>query len=113
MLAGLLGALLTALITAYVNRRSKTGKIATSEAKDLWDTLRSELARLQTEAASFRSELAVARTEMAALREETTKLRLLTTELERQLDECHIRALELQTRLQPSAKSPRKRAGSE
>lgn len=91
VIAGLTGALLTTIITAYINRRSKSGKINTSEASDLWNTLRGELLRLQNEATSLRSEMSVARIEMVALREETLSLRNNIYDLERQLVDCQER----------------------
>lgn len=96
IIAGIVIALTTAVISAYINRRSKTGKIATSEAKDLWDTLRSELARLQSETADLRTEMAVAREEMSALRSETATMRAnaLLTEERLALSLSHSDALE-------------------
>lgn len=88
VVAGSLGAAITAVVTAYLGRRSKSGRIETSEAKDLWDTLRAELARLQAEAIVYRAEIAVARQEMDALRLETAAVRHRIAELEAQLVEC-------------------------
>lgn len=91
VLAGLIGAIITALVTAYLGRRSKTGKIDTSEAKDLWETLKAEMVRGQHEAAALRAEIAASRNEMITLREEQAKLRISVQLVETQLEECHNR----------------------
>ncbi len=101
IIAGIVIALITAIISAYINRRSKTGKINTSEAKDLWDTLRSELARLQKETTDLRAEMAVAREEMSALRLETATTRADVVDTNKRLISCleHSKFLEEQLRL--------------
>ncbi len=75
ILAGLAGVVITAAVTYLLGRRAKSGTVATSEAADLWDTLRSELARLTTEAVTCRAEMATARAEAAAMRIELSALR--------------------------------------
>jgi predicted nucleic acid-binding Zn-ribbon protein len=85
VVAGLLGVAITAAVTAYLGKRGKSGRIETSEAKDLWDTLRAELARISAEATALRAEVVVAQLEMTALREETAKVRVHIIELETKL----------------------------
>ena len=93
-ISGLAGAIITGLIAVIMDRRSKSGRVETTEAKDLWDTLRGELSRLQNETTSLRAEIAVARQEIAALREDASivgtkaaetsaTLRICTAELKR------------------------------
>ncbi len=73
---GSLGAaLVTALVAVALDRRSKSGKIETSEAKDLWDSMRTELARLQLDNGALRAEQTVSRNEIAAVRTETAEVR--------------------------------------
>ena len=94
VISGLSGAIITGLVAIILDRRSKSGRIETTEAKDLWDTLRGELSRLQNETTSLRAEITVARQEIAALREDATivgnkaaetsaTLRICTAELKR------------------------------
>lgn len=80
--------MVAAAVTAYLGRRDKSGRIATSEATDLWTTMRSELARLQTEAVAYRAEIAVGRQEMDALRVEAATVRQRMGELEARLATC-------------------------
>lgn len=93
--AGLGAALVTALVSVYLGKRSTSGNVDTSEAKDLWDSMRSELARLQTDNDSLRAAQAVAATEMIALRSETASVRnqlvrfeTLETDLRDQISTC-------------------------
>lgn len=79
---GLVGIVVTAAVTAYLGRRSQSGSVETTEAKDLWDAMRGEMRRLQEEAHALRSELAVARQEIYVLREEIVELRKRLRELE-------------------------------
>lgn len=88
VVAGSLGAMVAAAVTAYLGRRAKSGRIETSEAKELWDTLRGELTRLQAEAVEYRAEIAVGRQEMDALREEAATVRQRMSELEARLVAC-------------------------
>ncbi len=85
VLSGILIAVITAAATVYMGRWSKSGRIERSEAKELWDTLRSELARLQVDATAVRAEASVAHQEMMAVREEAIRLRSQVFELEMQM----------------------------
>lgn len=93
--SGLAGALITGLVTIVVARHSKSGRVETSEAKDLWDTLRGELARLQAETTALRAEITVARQEMAALREDATAVGSRASDISLSLKACHMEATRL------------------
>src|SRR5687767_14046688 len=80
--------MVAAAVTAYLGKRAKSGRINTTEAEELWATMRSELARLQGEAVEYRAEIAVSRQEMNALREEALTVRVRMTELEARLVAC-------------------------
>lgn len=97
IVAGLAGAIITALVTIFINLWAKRGRVATSEAKDLWDTLRSELSRMQEETKQQRAEMAVARNELAALREEIVSIRAHASAAEERLLSCLERELELKS----------------
>lgn len=105
VVSGIVAAAITAIVTVYLGKRSKSGKIETSEAKDLWDTLRAELARLQTETTELRAELTVVRLEMATLREEASKVRTYVQSLQEDLVIAHQDA----QNLRDAAKSTGKR----
>lgn len=66
----LVGIVISAAVTAYLGRRGRSGNVQTSEAKDLWDTLRAELARLQQETRDLRSEVVAQRAEIELMRQE-------------------------------------------
>lgn len=100
VIAGLAGVAFTALVTAYLGRRSSSGNIETSQPKDLWDTLRGELSRLQTESTDLRGEIKENRAEMTALREDAAGLREDMADLRDQLVSCH----EVNTELLKSVK---------
>ena len=82
VLGGLVGAVITGGAAVYLGRRSRSGSVRTSEATDLWESMRSELARLQAEAIAMRTDAATGRLETTALRAD---LRLMDAELR----SCH------------------------
>jgi hypothetical protein len=74
-LIGLLGILLTAVVTYLGTRRKGSGSIKTSEAADLWGQTQALLRQLSEEAAASRAESAAARSESVALRKELGEVR--------------------------------------
>jgi len=88
VITGIAASLITALGAMLLARYSKSGRIKTSEAVDLWTTLRSELTRLQEEAVRLRAEITVGQQEMAALRVEATEIRVRMAEVQAQLVIC-------------------------
>ncbi len=114
---GSLGAaLVTALVTVYLGRRSKSGKIETSEATDLWGSMRSELARIGEDNAGLRAALTVASNEMTTLRNETadTRRQMSALEVSQVETRAHLSACTLEmarlTRLLAARAKPRKAA---
>lgn len=107
VISGIVAAIITAGVTAYLGRRSKTGSIRTSEAKDLWDTLRAELTRLQGEATSLRAEISTAHLEMTALREEAGKVRVEFAELKAAIAVCNNESDILRSRLEEVTRASR------
>ncbi len=114
---GSLGAaLVTALVAIALDRRSKSGKIETSEATDLWGSMRSELERLGQDNAGLRAALTVSSTEMAAMRTETADTRRQMSTLEVSLTEsrAHLAACTVEmarlTKLLTARAKPRKAA---
>lgn len=99
VLSGILIAVVTASATVYVGRHSKSGRIETSEAKELWDTLRGELSRLQSDATTLRAEISTTYLEMSALREAANTARIELVELRMVVDACSAENERLQTRL--------------
>lgn len=74
-LAGMVGIVISAVVTYLVGRRSKTGRVATSEAADLWNESKAMRQELREEAASLRSGTAVLVARVEALELENADLR--------------------------------------
>lgn len=105
VIAGSFGAIFAAAVTAYLGRRAKSGRIATSEATDLWTTIRSELARVSTEATELRAQLVVSRQENEALRVVGVESRQRELDLKARLAAC--------TRTEKALRAKLRRAGLE
>lgn len=88
VVSGVGGALIAGLVAILLDRRAKSGRVETSEAKDLWDTLRGELGRLQVEATALRAEITVARQELAALREDSAVVGARAASVQEALQNC-------------------------
>lgn len=84
IVATLLGVVISALVTTYLGKRSTRGDTGTSDAKTVFEAMRSELVRRDTENAAMRAEAVALRTEMAAGREEsvTQRIELATSRVE-------------------------------
>lgn len=106
VISGLGGALITGFVTIAVARYSKSGRVNTSEAKDLWDTLRGELLRLQTETSNLRAEITVARQELVALRDDASRARSRASELQSALQACGFQVTRLRTMLRDLGGDP-------
>lgn len=108
-IAGLLAAMVGSLVTWLISRRTKSGKIDTSEAATLWDegtkmrlelrkevtSLKSQLSEAITAVTELNQEIKAARLEAERAREETRQSRAETRELLHQIEILHEGQVEL------------------
>jgi len=107
VLTGLAGVLVTAAVTAYLGRRSTSGRITTSPATELWTSMRSELDRLTDDNAALRAAQVVTAAEVAALRAETADLRQRHADADEQLKACAVKIVSLEKALLREKRKPR------
>lgn len=113
ILAALIGSILTFIAKVFIDRRSKTGTVATSEAQDVWAAqkqltadLRFELERVQSahlrqidESEKLRIETSRLRVEMAGFRDEAESTRLALESVRREAGTMKIRMMDLDRQL--------------
>lgn len=75
LLVGIIPAVLTALVTWAVAKRSRSGKVATTEAETLWAESQAMRLELRNEVAALRAENLDLRAEVRNLRAEILVLR--------------------------------------
>lgn len=78
----LIGVITTAVIGYLVARRQSSGKIATTEAEQLWKESNSLLNRYKSDLIEARAETTALREEIRTLRTETSSLQLQTNALQ-------------------------------
>lgn len=85
-LFSLLGVIIAAAFTAWTANRVKSGKIATSEATQLWQESGNMRKELKDEIISLKDEMTTLRGENATLREDNAKWRQRFDDMQKELD---------------------------
>lgn len=85
-LFSLLGVIIAAAFTAWTANRVKSGKIATSEATQLWQESGSMRKELKDEIVALKDEQKVLKAENVSLREENAKWRQRFDDMQKELD---------------------------
>jgi septal ring factor EnvC (AmiA/AmiB activator) len=83
----LLGVIAGVLGTAWGVKRAKSGKIATTEATELWQESKTMRAELRAEVAALKEEMSTMRIKMAALEAENVQLHRDNADLKRRVVE--------------------------
>lgn len=89
-LFSLLGVLCAAAFTAWTANRVKSGKIATSEATQLWQESGNMRKELKEEIIALKEELRILKAENVSLREENVKWRQRFDDMQEALDKVKI-----------------------
>lgn len=85
-LLALLGVVVTAAVSWFIARRAKSGKIETTEAKDLWVEANSMRHELRDQVKALQDEILALKTEGKSCRDEVTKLRAENDEWRQRVD---------------------------
>lgn len=98
-LLSLLGVMVAAAFTAWTANRVKSGKIATSEATQLWQESGAMRKELKEEIVELKKEMEAFKAENMSLREENAKWRQRFEDMQKELDAVKAENLALRGRV--------------